>query len=247
MVTAAVGALALQEYNEAASVAFLFAVSEFLEARATARARKALRAIVNLRPEHANVIHPVTNEIVIVPADNVPVGSLISVRTGDKIVADGVVVEGVSQVDESSLTGEAVPATKGRDDMVSGGSINVGHTQLIVKTTSTVEDSAVSRLIRLVEEAQANRSPTELLIDSFAKMYTPMVIMMAGLMCTVPWFFSRELGRYWTLNGLIIIVIACPCALTISTPVTYAAGLAACAQHGIIVKGGARLEVSVIR
>jgi Cd2+/Zn2+-exporting ATPase len=242
MVTAALGALALQEYDEAASVAFLFAVSEYMEARATARARKALGAICNLRPEHANVIHPVTKEIVIVPAEKVPVGSLISVRTGDKIAADGVIVEGTSQVDESSLTGEAVPTTKGPDDIVSGGSINIGESQLIVKTMSTVEDSAVSRLIRLVEEAQANRSPTEKLVDSFAKLYTPVVVLMAGLMCTVPWFWGREVGRYWTLNGLIIIVIACPCALTISTPVTYAAGLAACAQRGIIVKGGARLE-----
>mmetsp|Transcript_17193 Transcript_17193/g.26613 ORF Transcript_17193/g.26613 Transcript_17193/m.26613 type:complete len:1152 (+) Transcript_17193:114-3569(+) len=242
MVSAALGALALQEYDEAASVAFLFAVSEYLEARATAKARIALGAIISLRPDHANVIHPVSKEIVVVPAEKVPIGSLISVRTGDKIAADGIVVEGISSVDESSLTGEALPMTKRPNDTVNGGSINIGSTQLVVKTTSTVEDSAVSRLIRLVEEAQANRSPTEKLIDSFARTYTPVVVLLAGLMCTVPWYFGEETGRYWTLNGLIIIVIACPCALTISTPVTYAAGLAAAAQRGVIVKGGARLE-----
>ncbi|KAL3920381.1 MAG: hypothetical protein SGILL_003293 [Bacillariaceae sp.] len=242
MVTAALGALALGEYDEAASVAFLFAVSEFLEARATLKARKALEEICALRPDHANVIHPVTKEIVVVPADRVPLGSHISVRTGDKIAADGIVVEGSSSVDESSLTGESQPVSKSIGDTVSGGTINIGQTQLVVKTTTTVEDSAVSRLIRLVEEAQSNRSPTEKMIDSFARSYTPTVMVAATLMCTIPWIFGAEVGRHWTLNGLIIVVIACPCALTISTPVTYAAGLAATAQRGVIIKGGSKLE-----
>lgn len=242
MVTAALGAVALGEYDEAASVAFLFAVSEFLEARATMKARKALGAIINLRPDHANVVHPVSKEIIVVPADRVPLGSLISVKTGDKIAADGIVVEGSTAVDESSLTGEARPAHKQVGDHVSGGTINIGASPLIVRTTTSVDDSAVARLIRLVEEAQSNRSPTEKMIDTFARSYTPSVMFMAVLMCTIPWLWGAEVGRYWTLNGLIIIVIACPCALTISTPVTYAAGLAAAAQRGIIVKGGAKLE-----
>ena len=242
MVTAALGALALREFDEAASVAFLFSVSEYLEARSTSKARKALKAIVQLRPEHACVVNPATKEIVVVPASQVPVGSLISVRMGDKIASDGVVMEGVSTVDESSLTGESKPIMKRADDTVSGGTINVGTTQLIIKTTSTIEDSVVSRLIKVVEDAQSSRSVTEKMIDRFAKTYTPFVVCMAGFMCTVPWIFGAEIGRYWTLNGLIIIVIACPCSLTISTPVTYAAGLAATAQRGIIVKGGAHLE-----
>ncbi|KAG7364291.1 E1-E2 ATPase-domain containing protein [Nitzschia inconspicua] len=242
MVTAATGALLLGEYDEAASVAFLFSVSEFLEARATLKARRALAEICALRPERANVIHPVTKEIVVVPADRVPLGSLISVRTGDKVAADGIVVEGSSAMDESSLTGEARPVSKQIGDAVSGGTVNVGQTQLVVKTTMTVEDSAVSRLIRLVEEAQSNQSPTEKMIDAFARSYTPSVMFISTFMCTIPWAFGVEIGRQWTLNGLIIIVIACPCALTISTPVTYAAGLAAAAQRGIIIKGGSKLE-----
>jgi Cd2+/Zn2+-exporting ATPase len=140
------------------------------------------------------------------------------------------------------LTGESRPVEKRIGDTVSGGTINIGQTQMVVKTTTTVEDSAVSRLIRLVEEAQSNRSPTEKMIDAFARSYTPTVMFMATIMCTIPWAFGTEVGRYWALNGLIIIVIACPCALTISTPVTYAAGLAATAQRGIIIKGGAKLE-----
>ena len=242
MVIAALGALALQEYDEAASVSFLFAISEFLEDQATMRARKALDSIVKLRPDHANLIDTATGQISIISAHNLKVGSLVSVRTGDKIPSDGVVVEGESHVDESSLTGESVHVLKTIGNPVSGGTINVGSTRLVVKTTSLVEDSAVSRLVRLVEESASNRSPTEQIVDGFAKSYTPFVIFLAIIMCTVPWIFGAEVGRHWTLNGLIIVVIACPCALTISTPVTYAAGLAATAQKGIIVKGGARLE-----
>lgn len=242
MVTAAFGALALGEYDEAASVSFLFAVSEFLEARASTKARKALSEICALRPDHANVIHPISKDIVVVPADRVPLGSMISVRTGDKIAADGVVIEGSTSIDESSLTGESTPVHKHLGDEVSGGTINIGQTHLVVRTTTTVDDSAVSRLIRLVEEAQSNRSPTEMMVDSFARSYTPSVIVIAAIMCTIPWYFGTDIGRQWTLNGLIIVVIACPCALTISTPVTYAAGLAASAKRGIIIKGGAKLE-----
>jgi Cd2+/Zn2+-exporting ATPase len=243
MVTAAVGALLLGEWDEAAAVAFLFSVSDHLERRATERARRALTKIANLRPEHCRWIHPDDpNQIYVLPADQIPVGSRLSVRPGDKIAADGVVVQGTSHVDESSLTGEAVPVRKGPQDTVQGGSLNVGHTPLVVQTTSSVADSAVSRLIRLVEDAQANTSETEKLIDAFARAYTPAVVSVAAVLCTVPWIWGTSVGQEWCLRGLILIVIACPCALTISTPVTYAAGLAATAQRGIIIKGGAVLE-----
>lgn len=215
MVTAALGALALGEYDEAASVSFLFAISEWLEARATKKARRALGDIVSLRPDYANVVDPTSGGIVIIPAARLPVGCRVSVRTGDKVPADGVVIEGTSSVDESSLTGEARPVEKHPGEEVSGGSINVGSTQLLIRTTSTVGDSTVSRLIELVEEAQANTSETEKLVDAFAKKYTPFVLVIAFCLCTVPWFFGEELGRYWSLNGLIFIIIACPCALTI--------------------------------
>ena len=185
MFFAALGAVALREFTEAAAVTFLFAISEWLEVRATARARKALSAIVRLRPDNANLVHPSTREIVVVPATSVPLGALVSVRTGDKIPCDGVVVEGRSTVDESSLTGESRPVRKGPNDHVSGGTINAGQTQIMVRTTSTAEDSAVARLIRLVEEAQANRSETEKLVDEFARVYTPIVVLIALLMVSV--------------------------------------------------------------
>eukprot|EP00566_Odontella_aurita_P003386 CAMPEP_0113583338 /NCGR_PEP_ID=MMETSP0015_2-20120614/32457_1 /TAXON_ID=2838 /ORGANISM="Odontella" /LENGTH=1507 /DNA_ID=CAMNT_0000488195 /DNA_START=371 /DNA_END=4894 /DNA_ORIENTATION=- /assembly_acc=CAM_ASM_000160 len=242
MLFAALGAVALQEFTEAAAVTFLFAISEALESRATARARNALSAIVSLRPDRANLINPITKETVVVPAASVGVGAIVSVRTGDKIPCDGIVIEGYSTVDESSLTGESRPVRKGPKDVVSGGTINSGSTQLLVKTTATVENSAVARLIRLVEEAQANRSETEQIVDAFAKRYTPLVVLTALCMCTIPWAWGDEVGREWTMIGLITMVVACPCALIISTPVTYVAGLAATAQEGVIIKGGAHLE-----
>lgn len=151
MVIAAFGALALGEFDEAASVSFLFAVSEWLEARATTKARRALGEIISLRPDYANIVDSKTGNVVIVPSSNIPVGSIVSVRTGDKVPADGVVVEGTSSVDESSLTGEARPVDKHAGDDVSSGSINVGSTQLVVRTTSSVGDSTLSRLVSLYD------------------------------------------------------------------------------------------------
>jgi Zn2+/Cd2+-exporting ATPase len=242
MLFASVGAVALQDFSEAAAVVFLFALSEWLEVRATSRARRALSAIVHLRPDRANLLHPTTQELITVPATSVPVGALVSVMTGDKIPCDGVVVEGRSTVDESSLSGESRPIRKGPNDKVSGGTVNSGLSQLVVKTTCTSENSAVSRLIRLVEEAQTNRSATEKLVDEFARWYTPVVVFAAALMCSIPWAFGSDIGKEWTANGLILIVVACPCALVISTPVSYVAGLAATAQKGILIKGGSHLE-----
>jgi Zn2+/Cd2+-exporting ATPase len=161
MFSASVGAVALQDYSEAAAVVFLFALSEWLEIRATTRARQALSAIIQLRPDTANLVHPSTKEVITINASKVPVGAIVSARAGDKIPCDGTVVDGYSTVDESSLTGESRPIRKSPNDQVSGGTINTGLSPLLIQTTATAENSAVSRLIRLVEEAQANRSETE--------------------------------------------------------------------------------------
>mmetsp|Transcript_12299 Transcript_12299/g.17673 ORF Transcript_12299/g.17673 Transcript_12299/m.17673 type:complete len:661 (+) Transcript_12299:855-2837(+) len=242
MFFAAVGAVALQEFTEAAAVTFLFSISEWLEVRATTRARNALSEIVNLRPDKANLLHPKTNQIVVIPAKSVPVGALVSVKTGDKIPCDGVVVSGQSTVNESSLTGESRPVKKGLKDPVFGGTVNSGMSEILVRTTSNADNSAVARLIRLVEEAQTNRSETEKMVDEFAKIYTPIVLVSALAMCSIPWAFGSEIGRRWTDTGLVLMVVACPCALIISTPVVYVAGLAATAQKGVLIKGGAFLE-----
>ena len=231
MFTAAIGALVLGEFTEAAAVSFLFSISDWLETRATTRARNALAEIVSLRPEKANIIHPATKEIVVIPPASVPVGAVVSVKTGDKIPCDCVILSGRSTVDESSLTGEHRPVTKKAKDVVSGGTINSGMGELVVRTTATADDSAVAKLIRLVEEAQMNRSATEKMVDEFAKIYTPIVIATGLGMITIPWAWGNETGREWTNRGLVLLVVACPCALIISTPVTYVAGLASTAQR----------------
>jgi len=156
MLFAVIGAIALQEYTEAAAVTFLFAISEWLEVCATTRARNALNAIVQLRPEYAFIFHPTTGEQMMIPAASVPVGAIVAVKTGDKIPCDGVVMEGNSAVDESSLTGESRPVKKGPKDVVSGGTINCGATHLMIQTTATADNSAISRLVALVEEAQVS-------------------------------------------------------------------------------------------
>ena len=207
MAFATLGSLALMKFTEAATITFLFSFSEWLEERATSRARDALTAILDLRPERANLIHPQTSELLEVQATAVPLGASVVVRAGDKVPCDGIVTEGTTTVDESSLTGESKPVKKTVNDSVSGGTINSGNAQIVVQTTRTSDDSAVSRLIRLVEEAQANRSDTEKIVDSFAKIYTPLVVLGASLMCTVPWIFGPEVGRFWFSQGLVLVVI----------------------------------------
>jgi len=167
---------------------------------------------------------------------------LVAVKSGDKVPCDGIVVEGTSTFDESSLTGESRPIQKSMGDEVSGGTVNSGNTSILVQTTSNSEESAVSRLVKLVEEAQANRSETEQLVDRIANVYTPVVLVAALCMLTIPWAFGTDVGRRWTETALVLIVAACPCALVISTPVSYVAGLAAAAQKGVLIKGGAHLE-----
>mmetsp|Transcript_45526 Transcript_45526/g.88936 ORF Transcript_45526/g.88936 Transcript_45526/m.88936 type:complete len:1318 (-) Transcript_45526:120-4073(-) len=241
MLFAILGALALVEFTEAAAVAFLFSISDVLETMATRKAREALTAIVALRPNTANVVYK-DGSVKAVPADAVGVGWRVTVRPGEKVPCDGTVAAGQSFVDEAALTGESRPVAKGPGDFVSGGTINAGASPLMVDATATVDDSAVARLIRLVEEAQTNRSPTEKMVDEFARVYTPVVVFLAFALCSVPWFFGTKVGKQWFQIGLNVIIVACPCALIISTPVTYIAGLAALARRGVIVKGGAHLE-----
>ena len=242
MFIAIIGALALQEFPEAAALCFFFSISGILETITSTRARFALKAILDLRPELANLINPNTGDIMVVPADSVAKGSKVSVRPGDKIPCDGIVISGRSTVDESSLTGESRPVKKTIGDEVSGGTVNSGQSPLTIRTTQTSANSAINRLVRLVDEAQTNRSETENLLDWFAKWYTPLILLVAALCASVSWAFGPEVGREWVENALVLIVVACPCALIISPSVAYVAGLAASAQKGVLVKGGGVLE-----
>ena len=237
MLLAVVGALAIEKFVEGASVLFLFSLSDWLESRATERARDAIAAIIALKPELAEL-----REGGAVPVESVKLGDVFVVRAGAKIPVDGRVVCGGSSVDESSLTGESRPVSKKVGDSVSGGTINLaGYVE--VCCTAVAEDSAVARMVKLVQDAQMRRSPTEQMVDKLAAIYTPIVVLAAILTASLPWaFLPASQAREILYKALVLLVVACPCALVISTPVTYVSALANAASKGILIKGGVHLE-----
>jgi len=216
----------------------LFALSEWLERIVTDRARKAMTNMISLKPERAQLLNGD-----IVPVEDVEVGVMLAVKPGEKVPVDGIVRKGVSSVDESSLTGEAAPVSKKVGDSVCSGTINQSG-YLEVEATATADDSTVARLVQLVEDAQNQRSPTEKIVEGFAKVYTPTIIGIAILMALLPWAITRDsdVAEKWFYQSLVLLVAACPCALVISTPLCYVCGITYAAQSGILIKGGVHME-----
>jgi Cd2+/Zn2+-exporting ATPase len=238
MLVAVAGAMTLGEWAEAATVVFLFAIAQWLEARSMDRAREAIRALMDLTPDVARIRSGNHEEHV--PVDRVAIGAVIIVRPGEKIPLDGDVVSGRSDVNQSPITGESLPVDKGPGDDVFAGTIN-GHGALEVKVTRRRRDTTLARIIHLVETAQAQRAPSQQFIDRFARWYTPAVIVLAIGIATVPVMFGG-LFSVWFYRALVLLVISCPCALVISTPVSIVSALAGAARRGVLVKGGAHLE-----
>ena len=239
MVIAVAGALALGEWLEGASVVFLFAVAQWLEVRTMERARQAIHALIDLSPREAIVRRADGEHRVAV--EDVGIGDEIVLRPGDKVPLDGVVVEGHSDVNEAPLTGESLPIDKSRGDEVYAGTIN-GHGALEVRVTRLVRDTRLSRIIHLVETAQASRAPVQSFVDRFARWYTPAVILLALCIAMVPAITAAADAAMWLYRSLVLLVIACPCALVISTPVSVVSALSAAARNGVLIKGGAYLE-----
>ncbi|MBI4263876.1 MAG: cadmium-translocating P-type ATPase [Acidobacteria bacterium] len=238
MVVAVAGALVLGEWLEAASVVFLFAVAQWLEVRTLERARQAIRAMLDLSPREAIVRHDGHEHRV--PVEEVHVGDDILVRPGDKVPLDGVVVAGHSDVNEAPLTGESLPVDKGAGDQVYAGTIN-GHGALEIRVTRVGRDTRLARIIYLVEAAQASRAPVQTFVDRFARIYTPAVIGLALIVALAPALAGADTAT-WVYRALVLLVISCPCALVISTPVSIVSALSAAARNGVLVKGGAHLE-----
>ncbi|MEW6320092.1 MAG: heavy metal translocating P-type ATPase [Acidobacteriota bacterium] len=239
MLIAVAGALALEEWGEAATVVFLFAVAQWLEVRSLDRARHAIRALMDLAPVEVRLKHDAHEHRV--PVDQVEPGVLMVVRPGEKIPLDGIVVDGQSAVNQSPITGESLPVEKAPGDEVFAGTIN-GHGALEVRVTRRQRDTTLARIIHLVEEAQAQRAPAQQFIDRFARRYTPAVVAGAVLVALVPWLLLGQPFDTWFYRALVLLVIACPCALVISTPVSIVSALAGAARHGVLVKGGRHLE-----
>jgi len=239
MLVAVAGALALGQWSEAASVVCLFAVAQWLESRAMARARGAIRALMALAPRTALVRRG--DAEVTLPVDAVRIGDRVIVRPGERIPLDGIVASGASDVDQAPVTGESRPIEKAAGDTLFAGTIN-GRASLDVDVTRLGRDSTIARVIHLVEQAQAQRAPTQAFVDRFARVYTPAVLALALAVAVLPPLVAGAGWATWIYRALVLLVIACPCALVISTPVSIVSALAAAARRGVLIKGGARLE-----
>jgi Zn2+/Cd2+-exporting ATPase len=239
MVIAVAGALALGDWPEAASVVFLFAVAQWLEVRTMERARQAIRALIDLAPHEALVRRNGREERV--PVDAVAPGDEIIVRPGEKVPLDGIVLGGHSDVNEAPLTGESRPIDKVPGDEVYAGTIN-GHGAIEVRVLRLGRDSRLARITHLVETAQSRRAPVQSFVDRFARVYTPIVLVLAAAVAVIPPLFAAGSVETWMYRALVLLVIACPCALVISTPVSIVAALSVAARHGVLIKGGAHLE-----
>ena len=239
MVIAVIGASVIGEWAEAATVVFLFGIAEWLEAWADRRARRATEALLELAPKNALVKRE--GAFLEVPVDQVTVGETIATKSGMSIPLDGVVTLGESAVNQAPITGESVPVDKKPGDTVFAGTIN-GEGSLEVRVTKAAGDTTLARIIRLVAEAQEQKAPTQRFVDVFARYYTPAVTVVALLIFLVPPLFMGGGWSVWLYRACVLLIIACPCALVISTPVSIVAGLTALARRGVLVKGGAHLE-----
>lgn len=240
MSLAVIGAMVIGQWPEAAMVIVLFALSEKLEAASLSRARRAVEALMRLAPDQASVEQP-DGSWREVPAATLPIGARVRARPGERIAIDGVIEQGSSALNQASITGESVPVDKTVGDDVYAGSIN--ESGLIVYRTNVAPgDTTLARIVRIVETAQQQRSPTQRFVDKFSRIYTPVVVLCALLVAIVPPLAFGLAWSPWIYKALVMLVIACPCALVISTPVTVVSGLTAAARAGILIKGGAFLE-----
>lgn len=239
MTIAAVGAVIINAGEEAATVVFLFLVGELLEGVAAGKARASIQSLTTLVPK--NALLEAGGEVKEVPAETLAVGSVILVRPGDRISADGTIISGESAIDEAPVTGESTPVRKGVDEIVFAGTVN-GDAALRVRVTAAAEDNTIARVVKLVEEAQESKAPTERFIDRFSRYYTPGVVVVAALVAVLPPLLMGSAWSEWIYKGLAILLIGCPCALVISTPAAIAASLSAGARRGLLMKGGAVLE-----
>ncbi len=240
MVVAVTGAIIIDQWFEGAAVTFLFALSLALESWSVDRARRAIAALLDLAPPVARV-RGEDGEEREMPVADVVVGTRILVLPGERIPLDGKVVSGTAAVDQAPITGESVPVTKQPGDAVYAGSINTDGV-LEIRTTKAASDTMLARIIRMVREAQSRRAAVEQWVERFARVYTPSVIVLAILIFLLPPLLLGGAWDVWFYRALVLLVIACPCALVISTPVSVVSAIAASARHGVLIKGGGYLE-----
>ncbi|WP_395946088.1 heavy metal translocating P-type ATPase [Caedibacter taeniospiralis] len=242
MTIAVIGAMLLGQWLEAAMIVFLFSIAILLESWSVGKARKAIQALLEIAPETANVYCAHHKDIDVKKVEEVDIGATIVIKPGERVPLDGVVKEGTSFINQAPITGESLPVEKKEGDVVFAGSLNEDGL-LYVSVTKLATDSTLSNIIRQVEMAQANKAKSEMWVEQFAKYYTPLMMLLALLIAFIPPLLFGGSWHNWIYEALVILVIACPCALVISTPVSIVSGLSAAANHGILIKGGSFLEI----
>lgn len=240
MSIASLGAFAVGEYVEGCAVMFLFTIGEFLQSLAVQKSRKSIKDMLELKPQQVTVVRD-GKEITVSP-EAVEVGDIMIIRPGDKLDIDGVIVEGSAEIDMKALTGESIPVSKGEGDQVLAGSVNLDGA-VKVKATKEYKDSAVSKILDMLEDAEDKKSNAEQFIRRFARVYTPVVCLIALMIILIPPIFLGGEWREWIYRGLSALVVSCPCALVISIPLSFFGGIGACSKEGILVKGGNYLEL----